>query len=93
MFFSHVRRILEYSIFILTVLSFTQRQNILYEDLLKDNFDQDGDTMMDVGNNSDWEDVVQDGLHQLPPGDEGFLQSHAGGEAVLQAVMDGITLS
>ncbi|KAF8167514.1 hypothetical protein B0H34DRAFT_669941 [Crassisporium funariophilum] len=59
---------------------------------------QDGDvTMADVGNqdmgdDSDWEDEVQDGLRQLPPGEEGFLQSHAGGEAVLQAVMDGITL-
>ncbi|KDR71992.1 hypothetical protein GALMADRAFT_74454 [Galerina marginata CBS 339.88] len=47
----------------------------------------------DMGNDSDWEDEVQDGLRQLPPGEEGFLQSHAGGEAVLQAVMDGITLS
>lgn len=46
-----------------------------------------------VDNDSDWEDEVQDGLCQLPPGEEGFLQSHAGGEAVLQAVMDGITLS
>ena len=49
--------------------------------------------MMDVGDDSDWEDEVQYGLHHLPPGEEGFLQSHAGGEAVLQAVMDGITLS
>lgn len=49
--------------------------------------------MMDVGNDSDWEDEVQDGLCQLPPGEEVFLQSHAGGEDVLQAVMDGITLS
>jgi hypothetical protein len=76
---------------IITVLSFTQRQAILFDN-------QDGDvTMVDgddnVGNDSDWEDEVHDGLHQLPPGEEGFLQSHAGGEAVLQAVMDGITLS
>jgi hypothetical protein len=60
--------------------------------------DQDGEvTMAEAdeygGNDSDWEDIVQDGLRQLPPGEEGFLQSHAGGEAVLQAVMDGITLS
>ena len=75
---------------ILTVLSFTQRQHILYEDLLQN---KDGDVVMDVGDDSDWEDEVQDGLCQLPPGEEGFLQSHAGGEAVLQAVMDGITLS
>jgi hypothetical protein len=78
--------------FILTVLSFTQRQ-LLYQDLLKNNYEQDGDVIMDAGNDSDWEDEVQDGLRQLPPGEEGFLQSHAGGEAVLQAVMDGITLS
>ena len=53
-------------------------------------------TMADAdegGNDSDWEDEVQDGLRQFPPGEEAFLQSHAGGEAVLQAVMDGITLS
>ena len=49
--------------------------------------------MMDNKYDSDWEDEVQDGLRQLPPGEEEFLQSHAGGEAVLQAVMDGITLS
>jgi len=28
----------------------------------------------DMGNDSDWEDEVQDGLRQLPPGEEGFLQ-------------------
>ena len=82
---------LEYPLtpFNLTVLSFTQRQHIMYEN----NCEQDGDVVMDAGNDSDWEDEVQDGLRQLPPGEEGFLQSHAGGEAVLQAVMDGITLS
>lgn len=84
---------------IFIVLSFTQRQQILYNDHLNTNHDQDGDvTMGNIGdeymdNDSDWEDEVQDGLRQLPPGEEGFLQSHAGGEAVLQAVMDGITLS
>jgi hypothetical protein len=81
----------------LTVLSFSQRQHMLYGDLLKNNHDEDV-TMADVGNDdmgndSDWEDEVQEGLRQLPPGEEGFLQSHAGGEAILQAVMDGITLS
>jgi hypothetical protein len=87
------------SYYVSTVLSFTQRQQILYADQLITNHDQDGDvTMADagdeyVGDDSDWEDEVQDGLRQLPPGEEGFLQSHAGGEAVLQAVMDGITLS
>jgi hypothetical protein len=74
---------------------------MLYGDLLKNNHDEDIDVTMadvgngDMGNDSDWEDEpeVQDGLRQLPPGEEGFLQSHAGGEAILQAVMDGITLS
>ena len=50
-----------------------------------------GDEIMD--NDSDWEDEVEDGLRRFPPGEEGFLQSHAGGEAVLQAVMEGITMS
>ena len=74
---------------IITVpISFTQWQAILYND-------QDGEVMMAdaTGNDSDWEDEVQDRLHQFLPGEEGFLQSHAGGEAILQAVMDGITLS
>jgi len=84
---------------IFIVLSFTQWQQILYADQLTTNHDQDGDVTMGgpgdeyMGNDSDWEDEVQDGLCQLPPSEEGFLQSHAGGEAVLQAVMDGITLS
>lgn len=79
---------------IFTVLSFTQREHLFGDsDLLENQDDRDGDVVMDMGNDSDWEDEVQDGLRQLPPGEEGFLQSHAGGEAVLQAVMDGITLS
>ena len=45
-----------------------------------------------AGNDSDWEDEVEHGLCQFLLGEEAFLQSHAGGEAVLQAVMDGITL-
>ena len=88
-------------ILFLTVLSFIQWEHMLYGDLLKNNHGEDTDVMMaDVGNDgvendSDWEDEpeVQDGLCQLPPGEEGFLQSHADGEAILQAVMDGITLS
>ena len=76
---------------ILLVLSFAQRQAILCTDNL------DGDvTMADpdeyAGNDSDWEDEVEHGLCQFPPGEEAFLQSHAGSKAILQAVMDGITL-
>ncbi|KAF9486113.1 hypothetical protein BDN70DRAFT_235965 [Pholiota conissans] len=41
----------------------------------------------------DWEDEQFLGLTHLPPGEEGFLQSHAGGEAVLHEIMDGISFS
>lgn len=41
---------------------------------------------------SDWEDEEVVGLSSFPPGEEAFLQSHAGGEAMLQDVMDGITM-
>ncbi|KAF8164965.1 hypothetical protein B0H34DRAFT_687229 [Crassisporium funariophilum] len=47
----------------------------------------------DMGDEDDWEDECIDGLRQFPPGEEAFLQSHAGGEAILQEIMDGITLS
>ena len=43
------------------------------------------------GNESDWEDEEELGLRQPPPGKEGFLQSHTGGEAAIQQLMDGIT--
>jgi hypothetical protein len=41
----------------------------------------------------DWEDVEISGMQQLPPGEEGFLQSHAGGEAMLQELMEGMSFS
>ena len=96
-FFSSLNMSLMPHIFI--VLSFTQRQQILYGDQLTTNDDQDRDVMMAgpgdeyMGDDSDWEDEVREGLRQLPPDEKEFLQSHAGGEAVLQAIMDGITLS
>ena len=42
-------------------------------------------------NDKDWEDVEISGMQQLPPGEEGFLQSHAGGEAMLQELMEGMS--
>jgi hypothetical protein len=41
----------------------------------------------------DWEDEERAGLLTFPPGEEGFLQSHAGGEAVLHDILDGMTNS
>jgi hypothetical protein len=41
----------------------------------------------------DWEDVEISGMQQLPPGEEGFLQSHAGGKAMLQELMEGMSFS
>jgi hypothetical protein len=32
------------------------------------------------GSDDDWEDEERVGLLSFPPGEEGFLQSHAGGE-------------
>lgn len=39
----------------------------------------------------DWEDEENAGLLSFPPGEEGFLQSHAGGEAILHDILDGMT--
>lgn len=41
----------------------------------------------------DWEDEQFLGLAHLPPGEEGFLQSHAGGEAVVHDIMDSMSFS
>jgi hypothetical protein len=38
-----------------------------------------------------WYDIDEDGLENPPPGDEAFLQSHAGGEAILHQILDGMT--
>lgn len=40
----------------------------------------------------DWEDE-EVALHRPPPGEEGFFRSHAGGETVLQEIMEGMTFS
>jgi hypothetical protein len=44
--------------------------------------------MVDI---SDWYDVDEDCPGKPPPGDEAFLQSHAGGEAILHEILDGMT--
>ena len=73
-----------------SVLSFTQRQQLLFTDYLHPGAtDHDGDVVMGVEDDgNDWED---EGLSRLPPGEEAFLQSHAGGEALLQEILEGMT--
>lgn len=46
---------------------------------------------MDMVDLTGWYDLEDDGLTTLPPGEEAFLQSHAGGEAVLHEILDGMT--
>lgn len=41
----------------------------------------------------DWQDEQFLGLTHLPPGEEGFLQSHAGGEVLVHDIMDSISFS
>ena len=77
-----------------TLLSFSQRQALLFADQAQGLQPEGGDLVTedrDEGHESDWEDEEEMGLRQPPPGEEGFLQSHAGGEAVIQQLMDGIT--
>lgn len=43
------------------------------------------------GNDSDWEDEEDIGLSVLPPGEEGFFNSHHGGEALISSLVDDMT--
>lgn len=40
---------------------------------------------------SDWEDEEDIGLSTLPPGEEGFYNSHHGGEAIISSLIDDLT--
>ena len=62
-------------------LSFSEREELLHSE---------GDDV-DMVDLADWYDLEDDGLGTLPPGEEAFLQSHAGGEAVLHEILDGMT--
>jgi len=82
--------------FLSAVLSFTQRQRILFADQLQpQEHDNVEDVPMEVdvgdGSNDDWEDEERVGLMLFPPGEEGFLQSHAGGESALHNILNGMT--
>lgn len=86
-------------IFILSaVLSFTQRQQILFADQLQPQEHvnvEDVPMQVDVdgGSDDDWEDEERVGLMSFPPGEEGFLQSHAGGESALHDILNGMSNS
>ncbi|KAJ7438546.1 hypothetical protein B0H11DRAFT_1935169 [Mycena galericulata] len=68
----------------LASLSFSQRQDLLGEDI---QMSESGDFY------DDWEGAdsgEDDALMQLPPGEEGMLQSHAGQDATFDDVMAGV---
>ncbi|KAH9483797.1 hypothetical protein JR316_0003274 [Psilocybe cubensis] len=76
----------------ISVLSFTERQRLLWADRLQSAHD----SAMNVDVNkptedSDWEDEMEEGLRRPPPGEKGLLQSHAGGEAVMEDMMAALT--
>ena len=73
-----------------------QWQQILFANLLKpQGHDEPQDVPMEVEHagesDDDWEDEERVGLLTFPPGEEGFFQSHAGGEAVLHDILGGMT--
>ncbi|KAJ6456851.1 hypothetical protein C8R45DRAFT_1110650 [Mycena sanguinolenta] len=79
---------------VLAGLSFVQREEIL-------NLSTDSDYEMPYAYSEDdrhpfeeddgWEDVpIGTGIHTFPPGEEAVLQSHAGGEAIMHQLMEGM---
>lgn len=68
-----------------TALSFANR-----EDLIFDSMDVDNPEVTPVDDEWEDEDLENAGLYTLPPGEEGIVHSHAGGESIFQQVVDGI---
>jgi len=77
----------------LQVLSFTARQKLLFDDLLVPQMNNDVNIYPPDDGDSDWDDKEETAMQTLPPGEEGFFCSHAGGEATLQEIMEGMTFS
>ena len=52
----------------------------------------DVDNQEAIPDHDEWEDVDAEnaGLYTLPPGEEGIIHSHAGGESVFQQILDGV---
>ncbi|KAJ7340863.1 hypothetical protein DFH08DRAFT_963708 [Mycena albidolilacea] len=67
-------------------MSFLQREELLADTRMSPEYDASFDLGNPDASDSDWADdgmdVNGDGFRTLPPGEEGLLQSHAGGEAV-----------
>ena len=62
-------------------LSFSECEELLHSE---------GDDV-DMVDLASWYNLEDDSLGTLPPGEEVFLQSHAGGEAVLHEILNGMT--
>jgi hypothetical protein len=75
-----------------TELSFLQREELLADTHMSPEYDASFDLGNADASDSDWADdgmdVDGDGFRTLPPGEEGLLQSHAGGEAVFLKVWE-----
>ncbi|KAJ6573764.1 hypothetical protein DFH09DRAFT_1311848 [Mycena vulgaris] len=73
-------------------LSFVQREQLLADsDIEMPNvYDVSYDLGGDEDNDSDWDDVPDDsaGFYTLPPGEEGSLESHAGGEGLFHRMLE-----
>jgi hypothetical protein len=73
-------------------MSFLQREELLADVPMSDaRFDSSFDLNNDTGDWSDDDDMAvdgEDGFTTLPPGEEGLLQSHAGGEVIFHQIWD-----
>ena len=91
-----------------SVLSFTQRQQLLFADVIAKHVagnsaditlsDSDDHGIFESESqqsahdpDSDWDDEEDIALSTLPPGEEGFYNSHQGGEAILSNLIEDMT--
>ncbi|PPQ93691.1 hypothetical protein CVT25_001399 [Psilocybe cyanescens] len=78
------------------IFEVSERQQLFYSDQpdVEDAAGGAHDVLMYPPDDTDdeWEDEAT-ALNKLPPGEEGFFRSHAGGEVVLQEIMEGMTFS
>ncbi|KAJ6573774.1 hypothetical protein DFH09DRAFT_1246596 [Mycena vulgaris] len=75
-------------------MSFLQREELLVDSAMPEvQYDNNFNLDVDSGSDDGWEDKNMDaederGFETLPPGEEGLLQSHAGGEAIFQRIWE-----
>lgn len=67
------------------MLSFANQEELILDSM-------DVDNQEDTPVHDEWEDIDVEnaGLYTLPPGEEGILRSHAGGESVFQQIVEGV---